>query len=1191
MKKISKLTTIIFIVLLQTACMPEFYSSGNTSDNPVLQIRSLQAEPETVASGTDTDVVLSWEYNKNVSDKVECIDISTGSVIESGGSLTVNTSDSQMISIECIDEGEATASFINIIAAQAPVISSLKVSPNVMHVSSTGKANLTWDQSGTESDCIINNSAVTGQSYTADAEAGGTFVLTCTNPAGTDTETVSINSFVMADEGVAKTAPASGGTLTWGHVQIDIPSDALYEDTDITVSASDPYEGADHLIHFPLEFEPKGLQFKNPVTITVSYDDSLLTEDVDENNIVITYYDENGWRNVKTSVDTTANTLTFQTSHFSTYAASSNPDADTPPLKTLITDLIRTEEAVAMSPKYAFKYIDDAGTGYEMSSINDRDIVTDIIDTTACDIDGDGKEEFILLRKYNSTIYLIVGVADKTSFTVTDTWSLSELHSYNAQYGDIACGNVASETGEEIIIVSSDNAGNANLTVLSAERNSGSQSHTFVNLQQDDTILKMTDIRGRIKVDVGNLDDDGYLEIAVLGLTYYNSAPHTYHGRESWTPTFIVINGNKNGSFYLEVMRQGSNISSDLLATQFIKDGSIINTNGVIKTYDTYDVLDIVLGNFEDDDNDEIAIVGYNFPSQTIKYLPKSPYNSMLNPGSCNNASLYRESFTDIELVCFGSSVHKAEVYDYSVHSANKLTVKQSLDFPFNYYNNNSRMTPFDEYPLRKGDFNGDGLDEIVSVISGRNSSSPLQSNERRDMWISPMVISPLNNSLAASFKFDDKYNILADYIATDNRTTAEISNNVTFTFNFQSADVDSDGLSELVTLFDEEYSADGVQFTAFKYANRSFSLKKYDKIGSTKAGRSFGYSSLVVGDFDADNTKVSYTGNHKLIDVDPVPLMIIAASPNYLDSDIQTLGSSTLSNSITNSSSDSTFKSYSVSMGYGFKFEVPDVASAEVTASINKSSKTSKKSTVMTGEGTDYETGENDNIVFVGPVIDSYLYEVLSSPKLDNIAASSDGKKYMTINLPHDSHRYQQDLAYYNANNGDAQDIIAEDFLFHTEGLPTSYPTKQSMMNHLPSNNLCSSSNLPPDCYLVSDEMTTPEGNANTGGVTLTLSQSQNFEQTFQVAMSFAANACEGPVCEHLSSTSGTGYGFSFTASKNMTAKGSLGALSNNIDPGTSSTYYNNRLYFANMFLYFGSLSNGNPIQILNYSVNPASD
>jgi len=1180
---------VIITSLLTSSCMPLLQNSSE-KDTTVLTIRSLTAAPSSVASGTDTEITLTWSYSEAVSQNVECVNIDTLEVVENGGAVTVNTSDSQTIGIECTDDGKAAAAFIDIPSAEAPVISKLRIFPNIMNVGTSGEAHVTWELAGSESDCTVNNAAASGRSFITQAEASDSFVLSCTNPAGTDTQTISVNSAVMSDEGVTKTAPAAGGTLTWGHVQMDIPADALDVDTEITLSASDPYEGADHLIHFPITFAPAGLQFKNPVTVTVSYDDSLFHEDINESSISMAYFDENGWRNVMTTVDTDSDTMTFMLGHFSTLAASSNPDANTQPFKTRITDLIKTEEAITMSPYRKFKYTDDGNTSYDKSDITVQNEVIDILDTTACDLDADGQEEAVMLKHTaGETVQILVGKTGTSgAFVITDNFYMSEIVAYDWQYADIACGDVDGGNDEELIVAVSDNAGHSKLFVFSLEPVNNSASHSIVNLELDDSILTTRNIRGRIKVDVGNLDDDDNLEIALLGLKYHDSGHYSVNRYERWTPTIITFDDSDAG--FAKTAEITSSSSSDILATSFKKQGSVIGTRGVYQTFDTYDAINIILGNFENDDNDEIAVVGYNFP---------------------DNQTRSSGGFSSNQYIYLNYPVHKTEVFDSSPDSPSIFTVKRNLDFRHGsgfvhsglngyYQGNNVRQAPYDEYPLRKGDFNGDGLDEIVSVM-GLSGSNSMPSNARRNMEISPMIISPVNNSLTASFRFRDVYNLIQTS-AEDKTYNLYPDDSDNFTFSFHTADVDSDGFSELVTLFDTAYgystSVDLSYFQAVRNRNYSYSSTYYYDFTYLKYYaikdsyyQALGNSALVVGDFDADNVKVAYTGEHRLIDIDPVPLMIVAASPNYHDSNAQTLGSSTLTNKTSTSSTNSSFKSYSMSLGYGLKFEVPEAFSTELTASIQTSSKATKGTTVLTGSGSFYQTNEDDNVVYVSSVVDSYLYEVLASPNLENITVQDDGKRYMTINLPYDHHRYMKNFSSYNANNGNAEDIIAEDFLFHTEGDPTTYPSAGQMTALIPHSNLCSSDYLPPDCYLVSEEMSTPEGSNSAFGTNLTFSQSNNFETSFEVALVLNGSTCVGSVCEKYSSSQGNGISFSFTANKNMEATGSLGALSEDIEPGTSSTYYDNRQYFANMFLYFDSLSNGNPIQILNYSVNPAWD
>jgi len=70
------------------------------------------------------------------------------------------------------------------------------------------------------------------------------------------------------------------------------------------------------------DFGPDGATFDPPIALTISYDPSLITEGVLEEDLVIAYYDEDAekWVELDSVVDTEANTISAKVSHFTAFA-------------------------------------------------------------------------------------------------------------------------------------------------------------------------------------------------------------------------------------------------------------------------------------------------------------------------------------------------------------------------------------------------------------------------------------------------------------------------------------------------------------------------------------------------------------------------------------------------------------------------------------------------------------------------------------------------------------------------------------------------------------------------------------------------------------------------------------------------------------------------------------------------------
>ena len=89
-----------------------------------------------------------------------------------------------------------------------------------------------------------------------------------------------------------------------------------------------PPENA-NIIGLACNFEPDGVTFDPPITLTWRYDPSALPEGVAEEDLVSAYYDEEAgrWVELDCTVDTTGNAITASLSHFTAFAII----ADVPP--------------------------------------------------------------------------------------------------------------------------------------------------------------------------------------------------------------------------------------------------------------------------------------------------------------------------------------------------------------------------------------------------------------------------------------------------------------------------------------------------------------------------------------------------------------------------------------------------------------------------------------------------------------------------------------------------------------------------------------------------------------------------------------------------------------------------------------------------------------------------------------------
>jgi len=190
----------------------------------------------------------------------------------------------------------------------------------------------TWASSDLSKATVNSSGVVTGV-------AAGSATIT----AGVDGKTGTLAVSVL-DGGVVSSA---GGTLTLesGLVQLVLPADAVASSLNLSVVPSIAMAADPRVVKgTAFDFGPVATTFAKPVTLTLKYDRTNLPPGTDEAALEIYLSTTTGWEVVPGSVvDISAQTVTAQLSHFSTYAILI-PDAITtitisgPPANPIVSD-------------------------------------------------------------------------------------------------------------------------------------------------------------------------------------------------------------------------------------------------------------------------------------------------------------------------------------------------------------------------------------------------------------------------------------------------------------------------------------------------------------------------------------------------------------------------------------------------------------------------------------------------------------------------------------------------------------------------------------------------------------------------------------------------------------------------------------------------------------------------------------
>lgn len=242
---------------------------------------------------------------------------------------------------------------------------------------------------------------------------------------------------------------------------------------------------------------------------------------------------------------------------------------------------------------------------------------------------------------------------------------------------------------------------------------------------------------------------------------------------------------------------------------------------------------------------------------------------------------------------------------------------------------------------------------------------------------------------------------------------------------NMAAGDVDGDGKDELLYGYGSAMWIGGQDATG-KHAHQQVWQGSFAK--NVKA---------CAANVDRDSPVVEYVGR-ELQFGDPRVVAVLAAPPLHAG-----LGQNKSASSTSFGTSSSTGVEKSTSMGVsvgfsvGYESEAPfGLAKASFKITVESSMDwISSRSTEVEKYITYTGGAGEDKVIFTAVPFDVYFYKILSSPVAKEVGTM------MTVNVPREMQTLSVARAFYNANNGDGDDIDAK-VLAHTIGAPDSYPT-----------------------------------------------------------------------------------------------------------------------------------------------------
>jgi hypothetical protein len=126
------------------------------------------------------------------------------------------------------------------------------------------------------------------------------------------------------EEGAVYVTDSGGGTITSedGLVTLEIPENAIDGTIGITISSAiDDLDDEDVVPGTLFDFGPSGMQFSEPVTITIKYDPIKLSDGINENRLSIQKFIDGKWTQIQaSSVNLTNNIVKASLNSFSLYS-------------------------------------------------------------------------------------------------------------------------------------------------------------------------------------------------------------------------------------------------------------------------------------------------------------------------------------------------------------------------------------------------------------------------------------------------------------------------------------------------------------------------------------------------------------------------------------------------------------------------------------------------------------------------------------------------------------------------------------------------------------------------------------------------------------------------------------------------------------------------------------------------------
>lgn len=969
-----------------------------------MTINEVTYTPKALVSGEDTQVQLSFDLEGGSTNR-ECTLILPNSEISSfqtSDEFSINISEDTGVSLVCADDENTVSRRILLRAADMPEITDFKAYPSLIHTGVDNTVLLSWNIEHTYPlpKCTVNGVEADNKygHYSHKFEnvtSATSYALVCDNEAGSVSENITVvdvaSSIDRASGDNIFTVGPSGGTFQWNNITMEVPAGALAETVEITQKSGIHVNDMTNLLVSPFSFEPEGLIFHQPVSISIDYNPLDFHggghTDFHQSHIQAGIINDGSF--AKKSTHTSESNASFNANKLESFYLTSSKDS-TQPFRAGTINLIERNEAVVFTDKEV-QFIDDEATGY--STLSDREAMLgegSLVE--AGDVDRDGKDEVVAGYINNGNLFFRTFEYDGNA--IVRISYLEATKNIVVTDFDFAIYDIDNDAKNELIYTytqleekyDDDRIRYYDFTsvmkIASYDNTDGwvtYEDEAISGIQFENT--------GKINIAAGNIDGDSDAEIVIFGANIEKSK-FQFH-QYGMKPIYVYPS---NG--FLSILHVNTENEGNIKSVTYTE-----NDHGYIRLKNGGGNFDLLVDNFDTDDISEVAFTCYN--------------------DNLMHIIVYDDLAAEKPFQFLGKAYADTDKY-----------INYSWNTPGGTIKNMSDGTAFfpDKYiQSRAGDFNGDRIKEIVIPIA-----------HDTNFGIQPLVFS-LNNS-----ELDQSMQYFADLTLpfTEYSGTMGISSKYFGNAAFTVGDLDTDGKDELFVL---QVSGEDVYKTILDTKMLDDGYRQKYGFGKTEHHKVYGSNMVtaVVGDFDGDNIKVHYTGKSEINTLDPVVSVVVAAPPNWNNEEIQEelhLTETSYGTEVSAGTSKTHETGFTTKVSIGVDAETPfwKLASLEVMAGWEHESMKSETTKKVTSYGTSYTTDHAHNyVVFTTPTYVSYLYEVLSHDDIENIKVAEDGKRYMMINIPMASNTYKWEFAEFQEHN---DDLIDEDVFTHQIGNPYSY-------------------------------------------------------------------------------------------------------------------------------------------------------